>query len=88
MRALDFFVDWLTEQKKSEQIYIAKELLKNLEPFEHRDLIFEELEKLDPFQLEEAKGYIDGLLQEGLVTQCSDDPFQIMDALGEKHENN
>ena len=30
MRALDFFVDWLTEQKKSEQIYIAKELLKNL----------------------------------------------------------
>ena len=73
MRALDFFVDWLTEQKKSEQMYIAKELLKNLEPFEHRDLIFEELEKLDPFQLEEAKGYIDGLLQEDLVTQVSDE---------------
>ena len=74
MRALDFFMDWLTEQKKSEQIYIAKELLKNLEYFEHRDLIFEELEKFEPsYQLEEAKRYIEDLLQEDLVVQRSDE---------------
>ena len=58
MRALDFFMDWLTEQKKSEQIYIAKELLKNLEYFEHRDVMLEEIDRLDPHQLEEMKGYI------------------------------
>ena len=73
MRALDFFMDWLTEQKKSEQIYIAKELLKNLEYFEHRDVMLEEIDRLDPHQLEEMKGYIEDLLQEDLVVQRSDE---------------
>ena len=73
MRALDFFVDWLTEQKKSEQIYIAKELLKNLEYFEHRDVMLEEIDRLDPHQLEEMKGYIEDLLEEDLVVQRSDE---------------
>ena len=73
MRALDFFVDWLTEQKKSEQIYIAKELLKNLEYFEHRDVMLEEIDRLDPHQLEEMKGYIDELLENLLVVQRSDE---------------
>ena len=73
MRALDFFMDWLTEQKKSEQIYIAKELLKNLEYFEHRDVMLEEIDRLDPHQLEEMKGYIDELLENLLVVQRSDE---------------
>ena len=73
MRASDFFMDWLTEQKKSEQIYIAKELLKNLEYFEHRDVMLEEIDRLDPHQLEEMKGYIEDLLQEDLVVQRSDE---------------
>ena len=73
MRALDFFMDWLTEQKKSEQIYIAKELLKNLEYFEHRDVMLEEIDRLDPHQLEEMKGYIEDLLEEDLVVQRSDE---------------
>ncbi len=73
MRALDFFMDWLTEQKKSEQIYIVKELLKNLEYFEHRDVMLEEIDRLDPHQLEEMKGYIDELLENLLVVQRSDE---------------
>lgn len=62
MRALDMFIDWLAEQKESEQIYIAKEILKELEGFELRDFMFEQVESLDPFSLEELYGHIEHLL--------------------------
>ena len=67
MKALDILVDWLAEQKESEQVYIVKELLKNLSTFNHRDLIFEEVESFDPFSMEELKGYIEQMLLEEMT---------------------
>lgn len=72
MRALDLFIDWLVYQKNTEQIYIAKEILKNIGKFERRDFIFEEVESFSPYILEELQGHITTLLDNEKVVQVSD----------------
>ena len=71
MRAIDLFIDWIAEQKISENIYITKELLKELDYFDHRDLILEELEKFKPYELEETIGILEEMLEK--VVQRSDE---------------
>ena len=66
MRALDMFIDWLAEQKMSEKVYIVKELLKELDYFERRDLIHEEIEKFSFIDLEETKSIIEELMIENI----------------------
>jgi hypothetical protein len=73
MRAIDLFIDWIAEQKISENIYITKELLKELDYFTHRDLILEELEKFKPYELEETIGILEELLEKEKVVQRSDE---------------
>ena len=71
MRSIDLFIDWIAEQKMSENIYITKELLKELDYFDHRDLILEELEKFKPNELEETIGILEEMLEK--VVQRSDE---------------
>ena len=72
MKALDFFIDWLIEQKKSEQIYIVKELLKELEYVDLRDVILEEMDKLSNERLKVMRDYIDEAIENNETDICHD----------------
>ena len=88
MKAIDYLADFLSEQTKEERIFIAKSLLDNMDDETVCYLVLEEVEKFEPKELAWAKELIDDLTTGNKITQCSDDPFEIKNSIGEKHEDN